>query len=179
MTDTVPRLDGKQIYLREVRLTDIDAGYLRWMNDPEVNQYLESRFHPLTRQDLEAFVTKMQTAPDNAFFAIVARDADKHVGNIKLGPINRTHRTADIGLLIGEKDHWGRGIATEAIHLVTEYGFGTLNLHKLTAGCYSCNPSSARAFEKAGYAREGLRREQFQSHGQFVDQILIGRVCPK
>jgi RimJ/RimL family protein N-acetyltransferase len=179
MTELVPRLDGKQIYLRDVRLTDIDRGYLRWMNDPEINQYLESRFHVLTHQDLEAFVTKMQTDPDNAFFAIVVRDADKHIGNIKLGPINRMHRTADIGLVIGEKSYWGRGIATEAIQLVAEYGFGALNLHKLTAGCYSTNPGSARAFEKAGFSREGLRREQYESAGQYVDAILVGKVRPK
>ena len=146
------------------------------MNDPEVTKFLESRFLPATRECLRSFVEKLQNDRNNVFLAIVAKESCEHIGNIKLGPINWIHRTADIGLLIGEKRYWGKGIATEAIKLIVDYGFNTLNLHKITASCYSTNVGSVKAFENVGFVREGQRQGQFHSDGQYVDQIMLGLV---
>jgi RimJ/RimL family protein N-acetyltransferase len=172
--NATPFIDGMQIFLREVRLSDVDGNYCRWMNDPEITQYLESRFAPAPREYLREFVTTMQKGRDNLFLAIIAKDTGEHIGNIKLGPINWIHRSGDIGLLIGEKRYWGKGIATETIKLVVNYGFNALNLQKLTASCYSGNFGSVRAFEKVGFVHEGVRKSQFYSNGQYVDQILLG-----
>ena len=98
----------------------------------------------------------------------------QHIGNIKLGPINWIHRFGDISLLIGEKDCWVKGYASEAIALITSFAFNVLNLHKLRAGCYSNNLGSARAFEKVGYIREGLLKKQWLQNGEFQDEILLG-----
>ena len=113
---------------------------------------------------------------NNVFLAIVAREGDRHIGNIKLGPIDWLHRTGDIGILIGERDCWGKGYAAEAIALLAEYAFGTLNLHKLTASCYEPNQGSTRAFTKAGFEIEGVRKQQFFCEGRYVDLVLLGRV---
>lgn len=169
---------GERVYLREVRPTDVGDAYYGWMNDPEVTRYLESRFYPQSLESLHSFVSGKLGDRDNVFLAIVLRADDRHVGNIKLGPVDWIHRTADIGLLVGERDCWGKGYATEAISLVTDYAFRTLNLRKVTASCYGNNPGSARAFEKAGFEVEGARRAQFHSDGEYVDQILLGRVRP-
>ncbi|MDC4205803.1 MAG: GNAT family protein [Candidatus Manganitrophus sp.] len=95
-----------------------------------------------------------------------------------MGPIQWIHRLADIGLLIGEKDCWGKGYATEAIQLVSDYAFNVLNLHKVAAGCYGPNEGSARAFQKAGFVVEGVRKEQFYTNGSYVDDILLGLIRP-
>src|SRR5205814_2669717 len=104
----------------------------------------------------------------------VRKDNDQHIGNIKLGPIHWIHRYAEIGLLIGEKSCWGQGYASEAIRLVTTYAFERLNLHKVTAGCYATNVGSVRAFEKAGFVREGVRPRHCFCEGTYVDLILLG-----
>ena len=167
-------IEGERIYLREVRPSDVNENYYRWMNDPDVTQYLESRFYPNSIEGLRDYVNRMLNDRDNVFLAIVLKDNDRHIGNIKLGPINWTHRFADVGLLIGEKDCWGQGCATEAIRLVTTYAFKVLNLHKLTAGCYEPNQGSLKAFLKAGYVQEGLRKAHFFCGGSYVDEILLG-----
>jgi RimJ/RimL family protein N-acetyltransferase len=83
-----------------------------------------------------------------------------------------------MGLLIGERAYWGRGIATEVISLVARYAFDELRLHKVTAGCYSINRAAIKAFEKAGFVREGLRRKQYECNGEYVDHVLLGLLGP-
>jgi RimJ/RimL family protein N-acetyltransferase len=169
-------LEGKRIYLREVRPTDVNENYYRWMNDPEVTRYLESRFYPSSMDGLRDYVTGKLGDRDNVFLAIVLKDDNRHIGNIKVGPINWIHRCADVGLLLGEKECWGKGYATEAIALVTTYAFKILNLHCLTAGCYALNQGSAKAFLKVGWQQEGLRKSLFICDGVYVDEILLGIV---
>ncbi|MDZ4722678.1 MAG: GNAT family protein [candidate division Zixibacteria bacterium] len=165
---------GVRSYLREVRQSDVNDRYYRWMNDPEVSRYLETRFVAQSLENISKFVAHMDGKSDEPFFAICRRDTNEHIGNIKLGPINWRHRYADISLLIGEKNCWGKGYATEAIGMITQFGFETLNLNKLKAGCYVENEGSARSFEKCGYSREGLQKGQYLIDGKSTDGIILG-----
>ncbi|MFC1821085.1 GNAT family N-acetyltransferase [Thermodesulfobacteriota bacterium] len=54
-----PFLDGERIYFREVRISDVNENYYSWMNDPEVNQYLETRYIPQSRENIKRYVEKM------------------------------------------------------------------------------------------------------------------------
>ncbi len=165
---------GQRLYLRETRLTDVNENYVRWMNNPEVNCYLECRFKRHTIESLTEYVQKTIANQDIYSFAICLQDNNKHIGNIKLGPINWQHLRADVGLLIGEIDCWGKGFASETISMVSRYAFEILDLNKLTAGCYEVNKWSARAFEKSGWLREGLRRDNAIIAGKPCDSILLG-----
>ncbi len=167
-------IEGKQIYLREVRLSDVNEHYYTWLNDSKVNQYLETRFFPRSIQNIEQFVKYMDGKSNEVLFAICDKTNDKHIGNIKIGPINWIHRFGDVSLLIGEKAYWGKGIATEAIRLVTAFGFQNLNLHKIKAGCYADNLGSKNAFLKVGYKIEGTLRKQFFSNGEYQDSYILG-----
>jgi RimJ/RimL family protein N-acetyltransferase len=169
-------LSGPRLYLREVLPADAGGRYLSWMNDPEVTRYLESRFFPTTAGSLRAYVEARLGDSDHLFLAIVLARGDRHIGNIKVGPIDRVHRHADVGILIGESDCWGQGYATEAIRLVVDHAFGALSLHRLTASCYAGNEASAAAFEKAGFVREGVRRDHYRSGGRYVDAVMLGIV---
>ena len=104
--------------------------------------------------------------------------AYKHIGNIKVGGINHYHRYADIGFLIGEKNYWGKGFATEAIALATDFAFNTLKLHKVWGGLYSPNIGSLRAFQKNGYEQEGIKKSQYLLNGVYYDDIMFGKVNP-
>ena len=172
-------LVGECIYLREVRPSDVNENYYRWMNDPEVTQYLESRFAPNSMETLQEYVRNFMGNKDNIFLAIVLKENHKHLGNIKMGPIDWFHRLADIGVMLGEKDSWGKGYASEAISLLSEHAFKNLNLHKLTAGCYKPNEGSLKAFEKAGFETEGVRKKHCFFNGKYVDAILLGLLNEK
>lgn len=167
-------LSSERIYLREVRQSDVNERYYSWLNDPEIYQYLETRFVPRSLENIADFVKKMDAKENEPFFAICLKENGLHIGNIKLGPINWHHRNADISLFVGDKECWGKGFATEAIRTITDYGFRMLNLNKLKAGCYDINQGSAKAFEKCGYQREGLLRSHVISSGRCHDVILLG-----
>ena len=169
-------LEGERIYLRRVRPEDVNETYCKWMNDPEVNKYLESRFSSHSLETLKEYVRSKLGDEKNAFFAIILKKGDRHIGNIKIGPIDTVHRLADIGILIGEKDCWGEGYGSEAIRLIVEYAFDKLNLHKVTAGCYAPNEGSIKAFKKAGFSQEGVRKSHCYCDGKYVDDILLGLV---
>ena len=169
-------LEGENIYLREVRLSDVNNNYYNWLNDSLVNQFLETRFFPRSQQNIEEYVKYMDGKSDEIFFAICTKSDDCHIGNIKIGPINWIHRFADISLLIGDKAYWGKGMATEAIKLISDFGFKKLNLHKLKAGCYVDNKGSEKAFTNVGYSVEGILKQHFFSEGRYVDTTLLGLI---
>jgi RimJ/RimL family protein N-acetyltransferase len=178
MADTPQRrrIDGSRIYLRGVTPDDATDRYCGWLNDPQVNRYLETRFEAQTRERILAYIDAQNRASDAIFLAIVRKADDLHVGNLRIGALDRVHRTATLALFIGEKTAWGSGLGTEAIALATRYAFTELDLRKLTARCYAVNLASIRAFEKAGWTREGTQRRQFICDGQEVDGVWLGRV---
>ncbi len=167
------KLAGKRLYLRPLTLEDATDRYVGWLNDPEVNRFLEVRFSKQTRESVREFIRANQPVPPR-FFAIVLNEGNRHIGNIKLGPSNPHHRFTDVGIVVGEKNEWGKGYATEAISLVKDYAFNVLKLNKLTAGAYALNAGSWKAFENAGFAREGVSARKFWCQGEYVDEVLVG-----
>ena len=163
-----------RVTLRELTEADVDERYVGWMNDPQVTRYLESRFVSHTEGSLKAYVRSMSADPDVLLLAIVRNDDGRHIGNVKLGPIDRHHLLANVGILVGERDCWGHGYATEAIGALTTYAFAELGLRKLCAGAYRQNKGSVEAFLKAGWHQEATRPGQFISDGEAVDEVLLG-----
>ena len=160
MIDRYIRLEGPRIILRPLTLDDVSGRYVSWLNDPEVNKYLETRFQEQTIETIREYVRAMHAAADVLFPAIILKNGGNHIGNIKLGPVIEEHRRGEISFFIGEKDYWGKGFATEAVRLLTDYALDKLGLNKVTAGCYSNNLGSQRVFEKLRYVIEG----RFQRH---------------
>jgi len=174
MSKTNIRINADRIYLREVELSDVNQAYVDWLNDPEVNQFLETRYEVQTMDSVYEYAERMIAKEDELFFAICLKENDKHIGNIKLGPINPIHKFAEVSLFIGEKNQWGKGLATVVISILSDYAFSDLNLHKLTAGCYANNIGSAKAFLKAGYKQEGALMNQWIVNGKCQDELLFG-----
>lgn len=165
---------GQRIWLRPIALADVGEQYVAWLNDPEVHRYLETRHQPQTRAAIEAYVNRILEDQDQHLFAICLRQGGVHIGNIKVGPIHPLHRTADLSLFIGARDCWGKGYATEAIALISDYAFRVLGIEKLSAGAYAPNQRSIKAFLAAGYALEGTRRKHYRLGDERVDIVLLG-----
>jgi len=165
-------------------LVSLDASfagerYLGWLADASVNQYLETRFSHHDGAALVTYVNLMLDSSHSYLFAIVVRDSGAHIGNIKIGPINVAHATAAIGLVIGESEWWGQGVATEVIAALSDWGFTDLGLAKITAGSYASNGGSIKAFLSCGFMQEGRQRAQVTlDSGERDDVILLGKVNP-
>ena len=175
---TASALTGEKVFLRDLHPSDVNDTYCRWMKDPEAVQFLESRFETPSIETLRRYAEEKIADPDTYLFAICDNANARHIGNIKLGPINRIHRRASIGIVIGEKTLFGRGFGTESIRLVIAFSFNDLNLHKLTAGCYAPNRAAEMAFANNGFIREGLRRQHSLYHGDYVDVVELGLINP-
>ncbi|MDD5005730.1 MAG: GNAT family N-acetyltransferase [Candidatus Omnitrophica bacterium] len=165
-------IEGKRIFLRNIVPEDINENYCRWMNDQDINKYMETRYFPHTIEDIKQYVEKIHNNPEQIFLAICLKNEKQHIGNIKLGPINWIHRVGEISLFIGEKACWGKGYATEAIKLISNYAFYKLNLRKLTAGCYANNIGSLLAFQKANFVQEAILKNQY-----FCDGVYVNKIC--
>jgi len=161
-------------------LRTLDAGhaggpYLAWMNDPEIMAYTESRFAAHDRASLAAFIAAMNDSPANLLLGLFSRDDDAHIGNIKLGPVEAGHQRAWIGIVIGDRDRWGQGLAGQAIDAVANHGLENLGLRRVLAGIYADNQGSLKAFLKAGF-REIARLPGHSRSGQdWVDDIIMAR----
>ena len=150
--------------------------YAGWLNDAEVNRFLESRFAAQTVESVRAFIAAQLADPRALFLGIRSAELDRHVGNIKLAPIDTRHGLGEIGIMIGDRGAWGRGIGSEAIRVIADIARDELGLRKLTAGFYASNAGSERAFVKAGFHVEARRPAHFLLDGQPEDLILMARM---
>lgn len=171
---TQQQLLGEYCCIRQIEMQDCTETYLEWLSDPEVNEFLETRWIDQSMETILAFVDSQRSNTHSFLFAIIYNIDQRHIGNIKIGPINHIHHHADISYFIGEKTLWGKGIATEAIGLVCKFGFEELGLHRIEAGVYSKAKGSYRALEKNGFIREGVFREQVVCGTEYTDVYRYG-----
>ncbi|MBF0524438.1 MAG: GNAT family N-acetyltransferase [Deltaproteobacteria bacterium] len=170
----VPPLIGPRLHLRQLTEDDVSPEYLAWLRDDEVVSHLEVRFLAQSMETLRQFVAGFKADRTRLLLGMFLNDVDKHVGNLSFSHIDWNHYIGVVGLLIGDRAQWGRGLATEALVLARELGFRHLGLHRLEAGIYANNVGSVKAFVKAGFSLE-CRLEQRRLHkGQFVDEVLMG-----
>lgn len=167
-------ISGTAVTLRPVTESDVTDDYVAWLNDPQVNQYLETRFVTHTLDDVRRYVRDQSRATDAMFLAIIRQSDHRHIGNLRIGAIDRHHRSATIALMIGERSAWGQGLGSDAIAAATHHAFTALGLDKLTARVYATNLGSIRAFEKAGWRREGVQQGQFLTGAGRVDGVWFG-----
>lgn len=162
----------KDIFLQSISLDDANENYVAWLNDPLVNQYLETRYSEQDLNSVKGYISANLNNPLEQLFTIRTNN-NKHIGNIKVGNINKTHNIAQVSLFIGEKESWGKGYAYQAIRLISQYAFDILSLRKLTAAAYFNNIASTKAFLKAGYKIECRLKNHYILNGEACDIIQV------
>ena len=167
-----PFLVGEKIYLRGIDLNDVNEEYLNWVNDAEVINNLATVL-PSTKIDLENFVKSNLENPNYVFFAIIEKKTNKHIGNIKLGPINWISRTSNYGLMIGDKDSWGKGFAQESFSLLNKFAFEKLNMHKLWDIAASTAIASIKANQKIGFKIEAELEDHVFKNGKYINVVVL------
>lgn len=180
MTDDArpePVLTGRSVRLLPFADTHLtDPSYREWLRDVDVVGTLNLPRYvsgAVTDAEIAEYCRRLMASPDVLYFAIEV-DGDGFAGTAKAGPIDRYAGTADIGIMIGRKDLWGRGLASETIALIARHLFDTVGLRKLTAGSMANNPAMVRVFEKLGFRKEGVFRAQDRVGDDYVDHIHLG-----
>lgn len=168
------RLEGSQLYLRPIELSDAEGNYPDWLNDPEVCRYNSHGDILYTREMAQTYIAHVTDTPAYAVFAICLRDNDRHVGNISLQQISAKNRSAELAILIGDPSVYGKGIGYEASILLFDYAFNTLNLHRIYCGTHEENSAMQHLALKLGMRAEGVRRDALFKNGQFADIVEYG-----
>jgi RimJ/RimL family protein N-acetyltransferase len=166
--------EGSLVLLRPLEHADLNDRYLSWLNDPEVTRYTETGTFPSTAEDLENYYRSVIGSKNDVILAILDKKSGRHIGNVKLGPIHWIHRRATFGILIGEKDFWGKGAGLEATRLMVEYGFNRLNLHRIDLGVFAEHEAGVACYKKAGFKVEGRMREDLFHGGEYKDRLWMG-----
>lgn len=150
----VPDLETERLKLVPLGLMHLSNDYVNWMNDNDVNKYLESGGN-YTIEKLYEYLYQVEL--DNIlFWAIHIKENNKHIGNIKIAPINIKHNYAEFGIMMGDKSEWGKGYANEASIEVIKYCFNSeLNLRKVNLGVCAKNIAAIRLYKKIGFINEG------------------------
>ncbi len=164
---------GEAVYLRPHIEEDIDP-WFRWFNDAEVTDGMNKGFFPNTSKKQQDFFESMYESEKNLQLAIVVNETEKLVGTIGLHDINFLHNTADISVLMGDKDFWGMGYGKQAVQLIIAHAFEKLCLHKLTSGMYESNEGSKKLFESLGFIREAVFRQQVAYKSGRIDVYKYG-----
>jgi ribosomal-protein-alanine N-acetyltransferase len=160
-----PRLAGQQVTLAPP-VPEHSDDYVRWFTDPLVTRFLNLR-NPPSRDQHEIFLREQGLAANAVLWSILV--GDRHIGHTLIKDIDWRNRHAGTGLVIGERECWGRGFAGEAMRLRTAYAFRELGLEKLMSTAYGPNEASRRALQRAGYREVGWLRRHVYLEGAFID----------
>jgi len=167
-------LIGERITLGPVKKEYIES-YLKWFNDPEITQYL-SMFRPLTRMMEEDWIENLKNREDTIAFAIIIpdeNDGEKLIGNCGLHAIDWKNRVAEVGITIGEKEYQSKGYGTEAMEMLLDYGFKTVNLNRIQLRVYEFNNRAINSYNKIGFVKEGRMRQALFIKGEYHDIIFM------
>jgi len=165
-------LKGRESVLRPLnKETDLQS-CLRWINDQEVIQYV-SMYLPSSKQNEEEWFDNLQKRKEDVVLGIEALD-NAFIGITGLHNINWKDRTASHGVIIGEKDYWGRSYGTDSHMTLLDYAFNTLNLRRIYSSVIAFNKRSLQYHFTCGYQVEGTQRRQVYKKGKYWDLIFLG-----
>lgn len=143
------------------------AKKIEWINDPENNQHLHYDIPLCYENTLKWFHAKDNT---RRLDYVIEYDGIP-VGLIGLLSIDHIHSKAEFYISMGEIAYKKRGIATEASHMLVEYGFTHLQLHKIYLNTDGENYPAHRLFEKVGFTREGYFIDDMIHRGKYINRV--------
>lgn len=175
----LPILDTARLRLRTLGPADVPALF-DVFSDVDAMRYW-SRPAMVSHAEAEASLRDIEANHKTGMFAqwgIARREDDLVIGTCTLHRILRDHRRAELGYIL-RRDHWGRGLAKEALVTLIDHAFGELGLHRLEADIDPRNASSVRLIERLGFQKEGLLRERYFVAGDIQDSVIYGLLSPE
>jgi ribosomal-protein-alanine N-acetyltransferase len=169
----LPELETERLLLRKMRLDDAEAMFA-YASDPEVTRYVLWDTHRSV-EDSEEFLRQATEGYERGDFGgwgVVLKDSGAFIGTCGLDAgYAPEHARAELGYVLS-REHWGRGLMSEAVREVIRFGFERLELNRMEARCIAANTASARVMEKAGMTYEGTLREREFIKGAYRDMKL-------
>lgn len=147
---------GEQIDLVVKNIEHIDK-YLKWENDPIIRKY-QYKDIPITLEIMKKKYFSNVRDEKKITLEIWYKKDKVPIGLIDFHEIHR--KRAEIYICIGEIEYWGKGIGTEAVDLILNYGFNMLNYCKIMAKVNIDNKRSLKIFKKADFIEKRRLKER-------------------
>ncbi len=158
----------------KVNLVAVERGYApiftKWINDPEVTQWLQ--VDPPLSLEMEYDWVDGIRREGRMVFTILTKEG-RPMGNIGLEQISWKNRRANMGIMIGEKEYWGKGYGSDAIITMLRYCFEELGMRRVELFTDTDNVRARRAYQKCGFKDEGVMRQYRPKKGRVVDEVLM------
>ena len=165
-------LEGRLVRLRAVDAEDRSRA-AAWLNDPEVTYYLTERYGRagdgetwLSDDSANGFATGVRLTIDT-------KDG-VHIGAVNLHRINAEDRKAGLGIIIGAKEHWGRGYGEDAVVTLLRFAFHEMNLNRVWLTVVGGHERAIVCYRRCGFVEEARRRQEVYKHGRYWDFIAMG-----
>ncbi len=165
-----PLLKTERLRLEPFTEAFLGPRHVGWLNDPDVVRYSGQRLRAHTMESCREYLESFDTSPGLLWAIVVAEGEIGHIGNIQ-ADIDATNNIADLAILIGEKEVWGRGYGAEAWVAACDWLLGPGGLRKVFAGTMTENKAMLSIMEKAGMVEECRRRKHFLWEGREVDVV--------
>lgn len=164
-------LTGQRLYLRALGDGDATVEYCAWLNDPEVTRFLSTKH--ATIEELQTYIEQKSVQSDCFFMGMFLKDSGKHIGTIKLEPIDIPGKRATIALMVGDKNYWGQGYGPESMQLLIDYCFNELHLEEVNLGVRSNNTPAIRSYQKLGFIETAREKDAIHDGEIVSDQVTM------
>lgn len=168
----------ERVFLRPLTKDDVTENYLSWFNDETVTKFLEVSGGSLTKQIVIDYIQNGIDTKSYYMYAICLVENKKHIGNLKIGPIDYRHNFSDFITVIGDRTQWGKGLATEAIKLGINLAFDKYKIRMLSAGISSDNIGSIKAYTNAGFIIAGILKNHYFFNNKYQDRVMVSCFNP-
>ena len=160
--------ENPEVIARAMPRWNQDSEYFRLLDSEPPRLLSEKKIKEWFEKDLD------KDDPDGFFFSIKLKEVDQVIGFMGLFNLQWNHGDALAAIGIGEREHWGKGYGTEAMHILLAYAFNELNLRRVTLIVFDYNGRARRSYEKAGFVVEGRMRGMMLREGQRWDMLSMG-----
>jgi RimJ/RimL family protein N-acetyltransferase len=163
------KLVGEKCYLSPIDIDDAEK-FTEWLNNLELTNNLTLYNSIINVENEKIFLAELSKEHN---YTIIENSNNELIGNCGFVDIDNLNQTAEVGIFIGNKDFWNKGLGTEALCLLLDYGFKALNLHNIQIRVYSYNKRAIKCYEKCGFKHIGKRRESLYRNGERHDIIYL------
>ena len=172
--ELMPRMLGERIMLREFEQNDLSE-MRKWITDPDSTRYLSDTFVvPQTWEQTASFLDALLSGSKPGVHLVIADImTGDYLGQCDLMNVTDYSRKAELAIVLGP-EHQGKGYGGEAIELLLELAFCHLNLNRVHLRVSSQNARALACYERAGFAREGVLRQDSFSGGEYRDTVIMG-----
>jgi RimJ/RimL family protein N-acetyltransferase len=155
------------IVIRELELSDA-SHWLKWDNDPTAQKFMPEPFEIQTLDDEKEFYEEAKDEEDGVYWTIEDITTKQPIGMVSLTEISKHHGIGEIGIIIGNSDYHGKGIATKVVGAVIEYAKSS-NLRRITAEYEEGNIGMQKALEKNGFTLEAKCEQSRMKNGDPIN----------